>query len=313
MWKSENTGSRTSAYDHAHNRSIYVGPEKAFLGDPTPPADIFGSQGLATKIEYRPTTAVARQCGPKAQMKKTEIMRRGAVPARDRINARLYEAVCKHDLDAAEAAIKAGAAVNFRHPSRNLSSPLMKCCCDGWVKGAAMLVGNYAADVDTKNAKGDTALMKAVIWDKQKIVELLLSKGADLEATSEWGCTALDYAKTAGNMRLVRTLQEHVRKQTVGLLRSLSPQGKSRSKHKNRTSKKAIDAEAAAARRIPDDQKLAMLLKELGLEPLLPMLEAEAVDWDVLGGLDVDDLISIGFNSGDAVTLIDAMAEVADN
>ena len=38
------------------------------------------------------------------------------------------------------------------------------------------------------------------------------------------GCTALDYAKTAGNMRLVRTIHEHVRKQTVGMLRSLSPQ-----------------------------------------------------------------------------------------
>lgn len=310
MWKSENPGS--SAMGHAHNRSIYVGPEKAFLGDPVPPSDVFGSQGLATKIDYRPTTAVVRQCGPKALMKKTEIVRRGLVPARDRINAQLYDAVCNHDIDAAEAAIKAGAAVNFRHPSRNLSSPLMKCCCDGWVKGATMLVGSHDADVDTKNAKGDTALMKAVIWDKQQIVDLLLAEGADLEVTSEWGCTALDYAKTAGNMRLVRTIQDHVRKQTVGKLRSLSPQGTSPSKRKHRKSKKILAAEAAAAAMIPDDEKLALLLEDLGLEPLAEMLAAEAVDWDVLGGLTQDDLISIGIDAGDAVTIVDAMVEVAD-
>ena len=70
----------------------------------------------------------SRAIPPPIAAQKTEIVRRGLVPARDRINAQLYDAVCNHDIDAAEAAIKAGAAVNFRHPSRNLSSPLMKCC-----------------------------------------------------------------------------------------------------------------------------------------------------------------------------------------
>ena len=60
-----------------------------------------------------------------------------------------------------------------------------------------MLVGSHDADVDTKNAKGDTALMKAVIWDKQQIVDLLLaevrpasrkSRAKTNHASVFWGC-----------------------------------------------------------------------------------------------------------------------------
>jgi ankyrin repeat protein len=66
------------------------------------------------------------------------------------------------------------------------------------------------ASVEAKDNKGSTALMMAAISDinPAPVVKLLLKKGANAEAQDNNGDTALKLATTAGNAEVVKLLRE---------------------------------------------------------------------------------------------------------
>ena len=53
------------------------------------------------------------------------------------------------------------------------------------------LLLSKGADVNAKDSKGETALMVAAFYGRKETVELLLSKGADVNAKDNEGKTAL--------------------------------------------------------------------------------------------------------------------------
>ena len=91
------------------------------------------------------------------------------------------------------------------------------------------------ADVDSKNAEGQTPLCRAVQYGKKDLIKLLIEEGADVNARMNFGDTALDYANVSGGLGM----SYEVQKEVVDLLR----------KHGGKTSEelKATEPGAEAA------------------------------------------------------------------
>ena len=62
------------------------------------------------------------------------------------------------------------------------------------------------SDINTKDNKGETALMIAAETHKKEILEMLLSKGADVNIKSDIGETALSKAESRNNSDIVELL-----------------------------------------------------------------------------------------------------------
>ena len=71
------------------------------------------------------------------------------------------------------------------------------------------------ADVDSKNAEGQTPLCRAVQYGKKDLIKLLIEEGADVNARMNFGDTALDYANVSGGLGM----SYEVQKEVVDLLR----------------------------------------------------------------------------------------------
>jgi ankyrin repeat protein len=65
------------------------------------------------------------------------------------------------------------------------------------------------ADVQAKAAGGWTTLFSAVKRDNLEIIRLLLQKGLDINAKTENGDTPLSVAREAGRIDVVQYLKEH--------------------------------------------------------------------------------------------------------
>ncbi len=71
-------------------------------------------------------------------------------------------------------------------------------------------------DVEYKDETGSTLLMVLIIsympsdW-KLKAAEILLLKGADIDAKNSYGKTALDLAEFSGDPKMIELLNEHLR------------------------------------------------------------------------------------------------------
>ncbi|XXQ35165.1 Ankyrin repeat domain-containing protein [Plasmodiophora brassicae] len=72
----------------------------------------------------------------------------------------------------------------------------------------AVVVGTNA-DVNARNRKGDTPLMKAVARDRPRSVSVLADHGADVSLQNALGRTALMMAAELGNLEIVRCLLGH--------------------------------------------------------------------------------------------------------
>ena len=75
----------------------------------------------------------------------------------------------------------------------------------GW-KGIVQLLLNKGADIDATNNDGNTALMWAVKSGRETIMQLLLDKGANIETTDNNGDTALMCAVKSGRETIVQLL-----------------------------------------------------------------------------------------------------------
>ena len=83
---------------------------------------------------------------------------------------------------------------------------------------AAVLIGDLAkvkslieegADINAKDASGNTPLYYAIQQRNEDIAELLIAKGADVNAKNKSGQTALDIAIDQDHTGIVELLRKH--------------------------------------------------------------------------------------------------------
>ena len=96
--------------------------------------------------------------------------------------------------------ISAGASVNARNDDFGMT-PLFNVTAE-----AADVLIAKGADVNARAAKGMTPLTWAVYWDQKDKAELLIAKGANVNAKDDDGKTALHVAANWGKTDLVRLL-----------------------------------------------------------------------------------------------------------
>ena len=89
----------------------------------------------------------------------------------------------------------------------NLTTPLMHACRHGAFDHAEALVKG-GAQLNLRNADGNTALWLACYANHVDIIRLLVEAGADLNNQNDNGATALVYAASAGRTESVRCLLE---------------------------------------------------------------------------------------------------------
>jgi ankyrin repeat protein len=65
------------------------------------------------------------------------------------------------------------------------------------------------AEVDAESNKGHTALHRAVARGCKQIAELLLAKGAKVNAKDKWGRTPLEVAVSEDHKDIVELLRRH--------------------------------------------------------------------------------------------------------
>ncbi len=145
---------------------------------------------------------------------------------------KLVEAVIGGEIKAAQSALKRGADVNAKHVYGGGSGKpvLIIAAALGHTKMTRLLLDHDAA-VDIKDSivyresfskslqklafgiadrvKGNPALIFAALYGHAEIVELLLERGADVNAKNDMENTALSYASEYGRHAVVKTLLEH--------------------------------------------------------------------------------------------------------
>lgn len=87
----------------------------------------------------------------------------------------------------------------------NKTTPLMHACRHGELAYAQDLIES-GAELDLRNADGNTALWLACYANHEEIIQLLVEKKANLDNQNDNGATALVYAASAGRTKSVRCL-----------------------------------------------------------------------------------------------------------
>jgi len=101
----------------------------------------------------------------------------------------LHEAVKKGDTFAVRCFLLRGADVNVKEHDCTV---LHAAAALGQKEVAELLI-DKGADVDAKNQNCETPLHLAAMYCKTELAELLIEKGADVNAKDGAGCTPLDY------------------------------------------------------------------------------------------------------------------------
>lgn len=97
--------------------------------------------------------------------------------------------------------------VDFDHAGWN---PLIYAATNGYHEIVTFLLDS-GANVNATTDNGTTALMMAVRGNHYETVKLLLARGANLQASNEAGETALDWADKKGRSNIVQLLLENNR------------------------------------------------------------------------------------------------------
>lgn len=122
----------------------------------------------------------------------------------------LMKAAMKGDLAVCRALIERGAQVNRRG-----WTPLHYAAAGNSLPALQLLLAE-GARVDARAPNGRTALMMAVQYADERLVEALLAAGAKLGARENNGATAVDLARVAGRDRLAERLAERAAAQPAG-------------------------------------------------------------------------------------------------
>jgi ankyrin repeat protein len=70
------------------------------------------------------------------------------------------------------------------------------------------LLIDKGADIDAKSNEGGTALIAASMAGYAKVVELLVNAGANIKAKNNTGCTAEMYANEKGYTKISQLLEQ---------------------------------------------------------------------------------------------------------
>ena len=89
-----------------------------------------------------------------------------------------------------------------------LAESLIDASLNGHVEVVEALLAK-GADINAKTKIGWTALIGASLKGHVEVVKLLLAKGADINATTEDGRTALMAASSKGHQEVVNLLKAH--------------------------------------------------------------------------------------------------------
>lgn len=116
----------------------------------------------------------------------------------------LHVATGEHMTDIVRVLLEHGADPNLRQAAGASALHIAASTADGMVL-AQMLV-DRGADVNAKDKKGRTPLIAAASTGQLDIVQLLLDKGAEVNAQSKDGATALHAAVLFGHKEIVATL-----------------------------------------------------------------------------------------------------------
>ncbi|MGH0157429.1 UNVERIFIED_CONTAM: hypothetical protein FKN15_056106 [Acipenser sinensis] len=129
----------------------------------------------------------------------------------------LHQAIIKGDFLLARKLIESGARVNGTDEDKR--TPLMICSLhDGetWALGVARILLMHAAKVGISDKKGRNALIYAVLYERQDLVELFLKAlDYDLNHSDCEGCTALWYAAKLGNVNIATVLLKCMKKYSL--------------------------------------------------------------------------------------------------
>ncbi|HEY3331560.1 MAG TPA: ankyrin repeat domain-containing protein [Capsulimonadaceae bacterium] len=117
-----------------------------------------------------------------------------------RMNSRAYDSLLHRacyegDLQSATRLVASGANVNLQGPANLGDTPLMLAISNDTNRDAIVaLLLTHGADVRLKNQQGRTALHVAVLFGSIPIVQRLIEHGADINALDREGHTPLSYA-----------------------------------------------------------------------------------------------------------------------
>jgi uncharacterized protein len=117
----------------------------------------------------------------------------------------LMLAALKGDLALAQRLVERGAAIN--QPGWNA----LHYAASGPQPGLVTWLLEHGAEVDARSPNGTTALMMAAGYGTEKSAELLLAKQAGTDARNERGLSAADFARAAGREALAQRIDSRLR------------------------------------------------------------------------------------------------------
>jgi uncharacterized protein len=131
-----------------------------------------------------------------------------AVDSRDRDQATpLIAAALGGQVEAAKLLLSKGADVMARNSGG--FTPLHAAAYGGSAEVAALLLDNKAARDDTANKAGAAPLLVAAETNHPGVVELLISRGADVNQPESHGYAPMSRAQWNGHIDMVRLLKRH--------------------------------------------------------------------------------------------------------
>ena len=117
----------------------------------------------------------------------------------------LHGLVAKGDFDGARKAIEQGADIEAKDSGTG-ASVLHYAVMRGNPEILQLLLSK-GADVNSRTKNGTTPLHTAVLYNRYEVAEMLLNKGADVDAKSSSGATPLAIATTARNRDIAELLR----------------------------------------------------------------------------------------------------------
>lgn len=128
-------------------------------------------------------------------------------PAARVVARSLHEAVVGGDYDETARLLDQGANIEAKDPGSG-ASPLHYAVMKGRMKIIDLLLSR-GADVNSRTRNGTTPLHTAALYARKEVAERLLEAKADVNARSQSGATALALAAAAKNWPIVEMLREH--------------------------------------------------------------------------------------------------------